>query len=335
MKAPKVLITLVALVGFLEFEQPAMPPYEVLDFFAGVARVSKLSRGLGQSTASFDIGFHQDPNVFDINSPAGMVLSVYAMLNSRFDEALASVGLCCSSYVVTSRGSTHRSFITPMGNEKFLKVRLSNQMTSRTILLLVLFTACGGVWVLEQPGTSIVTRHRRFRWLVRKFNSLGLRVFVQRFFMKYWGHATPKPSVVFGNTSAIRMLFHGKMTKTSLSTSVKTTRRYHSKDGKLRFAGTAQLKGTQVYPWRYAAKLMEIHKAAAMEPGKDCLPPVDSTTELTHLYSAYPWHDLWQDAKIAEAISYVRGSKKLRLPPEWRMVLPQSLPEDSESEEGF
>lgn len=154
----------------------------------------------------------------------------------------------------------------------------------RTILLLVLFTACGGVWVLEQPGTSIVTRHRRFRWLVRKFNSLGLRVtcwhfccqnfgmkwlpqlsqqiqytrlnfnrfrslstevFVQRFFMKYWGHATPKPSVVFGNTSAIRMLFHGKMTKTSLSTSVKTTRRYHSKDGKLRFAGTAQLKGTQ------------------------------------------------------------------------------------------
>ena len=60
-------------------------------------------------------------------------LSVYAMLNSRFEEAFASVGLCCSSYVVTSRGSTHRSFITPMGNENFLKVMLSNQMTSRTV----------------------------------------------------------------------------------------------------------------------------------------------------------------------------------------------------------
>ena len=202
-----------------------MPPYEVLDFFAGAARVSHLSRGLGQSTASFDIGFHHDPSVFDINSPAGLVclswevcfwdtfrhqatnveskakvfiknkliylyiyiyrdnplfqvsspehmylnyvwcgqrkineprsehhftppklyppnhpfpsvplrLSVYAMLNSRFEEALASVGLCCSSFVVASRGSTHRSFITPMGNEEFLKVRLSNQMTSRTV----------------------------------------------------------------------------------------------------------------------------------------------------------------------------------------------------------
>ena len=50
-----------------------MPPYEVLDFFAGAARVSHLSRGLGQSTASFDIGFHHDPSVFDINSPAGLV----------------------------------------------------------------------------------------------------------------------------------------------------------------------------------------------------------------------------------------------------------------------
>ena len=60
-------------MGFLEFQQPAKTPYEVLDFFAGAARVSQLSRGLDQSTASFDIGFHHDPHVFDINSPAGMV----------------------------------------------------------------------------------------------------------------------------------------------------------------------------------------------------------------------------------------------------------------------
>ena len=64
-------------------------------------------------------------------------------------------------------------------------------------------------------------------------------------------------------------------------------------------------------------------------------PQVDTTTELTQLYAAYPWHDLWQDAKIEEAISYARGSKKLRLPPEWRRVLPQAFPENSESEEGF
>ena len=64
--------------------------------------------------------------------------------------------------------------------------------------------------------------------------------------MKAWGHATPKPTFVFSNTPAIGMLNPGKMSRASLATDVKTTRRYVSKAGKQRFAGTAQLKGTQL-----------------------------------------------------------------------------------------
>ena len=58
----------------------------------------------------------------------------------------------------------------------------------------------------------------------------------------------------------------------------------------------------------------------------------DFTTDLTLLYKQYPWHDLWSDAGIVESLQYVRGSKKLRLPQEWRAVLPDHLPVDSETD---
>lgn len=76
-----------------------------------------------------------------------------------------------------------------------------------------------------------------YRWLPE--------VFAQRFFMKAWGHATPKPTMVYSNSCEIRLLNHGRMTRKHLATDVRTTRRYIAKDGKARFAGNAQLKGTQ------------------------------------------------------------------------------------------
>ena len=71
----KVLISLVLMVSWME---PAefFPDFsfDVLDFFAGAARVARAARVLGMNAASFDIGFHENPRVFDINSSAGFVL---------------------------------------------------------------------------------------------------------------------------------------------------------------------------------------------------------------------------------------------------------------------
>lgn len=69
----EVLITLVILIAFLEPLEKTSPQYQVLDFFAGAARVSRASRGLGESSAAFDISYHTNPHAFDINSPSGMV----------------------------------------------------------------------------------------------------------------------------------------------------------------------------------------------------------------------------------------------------------------------
>lgn len=46
----------------------------------------------------------------------------------------------------------------------------------RTLLLLLLLTASGSVWVIEQPASSMIAEHKRFRWLVRNLQALNMRV---------------------------------------------------------------------------------------------------------------------------------------------------------------
>jgi len=71
------------------------------------------------------------------------------------------------------------------------------------------------------------------------------KVYCQRFFMKVWGHTTPKPTFVLSNTPQIGILHHGKCKRKDLEPQIKTTTRYESRDGKTRFKGNQYLKGTQ------------------------------------------------------------------------------------------
>lgn len=59
-------------------------------------------------------------------------LSLLAVLEGRFEELWAALGVCCSSWIVTSRGSTGRSWMLPMGNWAYAKVASANCMVTRT-----------------------------------------------------------------------------------------------------------------------------------------------------------------------------------------------------------
>ena len=87
------LITLVILTSLMNIEGPAgrsvQQEYQVLDFYAGAARVARASRELGDVAAAFDISYHSDPKVFDINSPSGMVSLCSILL--CFDMGLHNV----------------------------------------------------------------------------------------------------------------------------------------------------------------------------------------------------------------------------------------------------
>ena len=71
----------------------------------------------------------------------------------------------------------------------------------RTILVILCVAAVHGVWILEQPHSSLITRHRRFQWLVRKWQRMGVRVpgishvcknsgwyISSQYFSSIWGH---------------------------------------------------------------------------------------------------------------------------------------------------
>ena len=158
--------------------------------------------------------------------------------------------------------------------------------------------------MLEQPSSCLLTRHDRFRWLVRHWQQFGMKVsyptnmwlpkiskhvvmahlfgyvgmikiktppanlyrsvaqvFYQDFWMKAWGHVTPKRTYVLSNTHLIKSLDSGAMKRKELHSEVSTTDRYESQDGRKRFKGNANLKGTQFLSFRSSSFSLVSHKS--------------------------------------------------------------------------
>ena len=52
---------------------------------------------------------------------------------------------------------------------------------------------------------------------------------------------------------------------------------------------------------------------------------VDEKTDLKQMYANLDWDDMWHDAEMISFIKYLRESKLLEIPPEWRPYLPTEL----------
>ena len=110
------------------------------------------------------------------------------------------VGPDCSSWGIPARSVSCRSWINPYGNLQNAWVTSNNELISRRldcnspvhmdraacvksrcfgadvrawfsirlVLLLLLALACHTTFVIEQPGQSILGRHRRWEWFVNR-----------------------------------------------------------------------------------------------------------------------------------------------------------------------
>lgn len=74
-------------------------------------------------------------------------------------------GIKCSTWVSISRATTLRSFFDPEGNRDLECVVQANVMAARTALILLLVATLSGVFVVEQPSSSLLFRHPRLQWL--------------------------------------------------------------------------------------------------------------------------------------------------------------------------
>ena len=74
----QVFILIIILLGHLELDATTEKPYEVLEFFAGSARIARLAKHLGLSSTALDKSYCDGDNIesgncMDINTDAGFL----------------------------------------------------------------------------------------------------------------------------------------------------------------------------------------------------------------------------------------------------------------------
>ena len=150
----KDFIYLIILIGHLkESFVDKLDHYQLIDFFSGVGRIARLAKHVGLATAAID---KNDSSSFDVNTSAGFVwlcvmlalliccvvrtntnlvtkprLALCLLLQGRMDDIMLVMGVPCSTWVLTSSGSTLRSEFFPMGTPISLHVYLANKLVSR------------------------------------------------------------------------------------------------------------------------------------------------------------------------------------------------------------
>ncbi len=73
------------------------------------------------------------------------------------------------------------------------------------------------------------------------------KVFYQTFWMRAFNHPTPKRTIVFSPSALVKKLDRGALKRSQLQAEIQTTDQYVSKEGKKRFKGNSNLKGTQFH----------------------------------------------------------------------------------------
>ena len=147
------------LLGFLAIpglhDDAMCREYQVIEFFAGGARTSRLAKGLRLRSVALDRDFGAS---MDLNTPAGFLLLVSKgelsasvkfatclggvilsvsrlhcaiLLQSSIRDAMLLMGICCSTYVAVNRGTSQRCPFLPLGSPSAVSVYRANKLTSR------------------------------------------------------------------------------------------------------------------------------------------------------------------------------------------------------------
>lgn len=117
---------------------------------------------------------------------------------------------------------------------------------NRTTLILMLITATGGVWLLEQPISSVLFQSDRMQWFLVQLRKFRVKIFRQSFWMAHYAHKNYKLTKVWSLSWGIWRLDFGRLNRKKVKRSAATTRRYQNSKGEERFSGGAELKTSQL-----------------------------------------------------------------------------------------
>jgi len=328
--APQVLMLVIVLLAHtegLQWEEV----YDTVEVFSGVGTLSRCLQLANFNTCSLDIGLWQPwiqkrksqrkrlrklckGNPLDLLSPAGFALLIQAILQSK-DGVVVAFGLVCSTFITISRGSTFRHYFLPHGDQDAKSVAASNILAARTFLAMMLVMAKRGVWVLEQPSSSLAYRLRGFQQILRKTT-----VFKQAFWMRGFGAKTPKRTTLWSNSSGIRCFCTSKrsMYKPGVHKLADT---YLDSVGRKRFKGNRNLRQSQQYPIPFGVRFAENINRLKRERSSLTQPsyaPAPEQINCCHVSPIRGHDDLWEDAKMSEVVEYLQAGFSLKLSETWQ-----------------
>eukprot|EP00435_Cladocopium_sp_Y103_P007433 s1445_g2.t1 len=186
-------------------------------------------------------------------------------------------------------------------------VMLGNQMVARFILLALLIYAKKGCWTLEQPKSSLLFRHTRFQWLLRR-----LVVFRKSFWMKHWGAKTPKRTVMWSSSKNVRWFRTGKLKRGEGGSQAKAlVTKYRNSRGETKFQGNKRMAKSSTYPLGFGLQYLSCFSSLQTEGNKlrkqYKVPRLPEHMQINaEFFRSLDWSDIWRDAKMEEVVQYLR-----------------------------
>jgi len=242
--APIAIATLVSLI----FAVPSLSwdrPEQHFEAFSGQMEVTKAEWRAGRSAVPFDFAY--DNINMNLLTNEGFSNALFHACNLEIGSGHVTAPVC-STWVFMSRGSTLRSKSRPLGRRDSLAVREGNLLTVRALILLIICTAKGIWWVLEQPSTSIMEYHPLFQELLKM-----ITVHKKGIAMSSFGAPTKKRTTLYSSHAEIDDIDQFQVPERLESKQMVI--RYTNSKGESRCCGGRDLKGSQAYPKQFADAL--------------------------------------------------------------------------------
>ncbi len=221
-----------------EHEERALHFAEV---FAGNGAVSRGMQAYGFRGRQLDLTYHPGHNVL---TPAGFLLLLRTVLDIVPGGVLWAAPPC-STWIWLSRSSTRRH-LTPEGNRLSRSVVAHDALVERLVLLLEILTLRGCYWIIEQPERSVMWDYPAMQACLQRHGVLPLHLDMGAF-----GAQSVKPTTLMGTAPYLWVLERrcgSELRRALRDEGVATTTAWVDGEGKRKCQGSAELKGTQVYP---------------------------------------------------------------------------------------
>jgi hypothetical protein len=225
---------------------------DLLDFFAGQARISKWALIGGLNAVAFDRVYGSHMDLIDVG---GFAMAIVLLLRVQL-TGLVMLGPQCSTWVWVNRKVSQRSRGNPDGNDAHRLTHEGNVLNKRVALLCQLASLIGVQWVVEQPTSSLFFLTAAMMFVVKR--NLARRI---HFWMAHYGASTKKGTQLVGTATWLASLSsretettknNGRQTKASAATlGVQTKKKY--------FGNHKALKASQVYPVKFALIILQRH----------------------------------------------------------------------------